>query len=182
MLAGADDGVQHRRGLTAHFAPNDAPSIAAKGDRSKRSLAQVVVQGQEALVQVSLQRIPVVRCVPERTPQRRLRQRTGLLLAEPLRQFLPHRLGVSLSQLAALLFTLPPCSRCTGSSDGDKSGGNARSIAYNLPISSSAFSARWSPASLAATNLRRACATQHTCLILSSPYNPSYWASASDWK
>jgi CheY-like chemotaxis protein len=34
-----------------------------------------------------------------------------------------------------------------------------------------------SPASLAETNFRRAWATQHTCLTLSSPYNPSYWAN-----
>lgn len=55
------------------------------------------------------------------------------------------------------------CSRCTGSSDGGSNGGNARSIAYNLPNSSRPGVARSSPASPAATNLRRACATQHTC-------------------
>nr|WP_232069603.1 hypothetical protein [Gemmata massiliana] len=55
-------------------------------------------------------------------------------------------------------------------------GGSARSVAYNFPISSSCRAARPSPASVAATNLRR------TCFTLPSRYKPSYWASVSAWK
>ncbi len=80
MLTGAHDGVQHRCRLSAHFASDDAPRVASECDRTKRSFRQVVVQRQEALFEVSLQCIPVVRGVPDRTSQRRLRQRASLLL------------------------------------------------------------------------------------------------------
>src|SRR5262249_62212736 len=68
-LARPDDGVEYRRRLPAHFASDHAPRITAKGNGTKRSLAQVVVRCQEALFQVSLPRIPVVRRVPDGGPQ-----------------------------------------------------------------------------------------------------------------
>jgi hypothetical protein len=82
--------------------------IPAKRDAAQRPLAQVIVDGQIPLLQVALQRFPVVQGVADGLTEHRLGQRLALLLIQPLLQLGQHRLRLPLPPPPALLLPLSP--------------------------------------------------------------------------
>jgi hypothetical protein len=65
--------------------------IAPQSHRPQRAFAQVVIDRQVALLQVTAQRRPVVQGVADRLPQHRFGQRQRALLVQPPLEFRQHR-------------------------------------------------------------------------------------------
>jgi hypothetical protein len=82
--------------------------MAAEGDGTQRSLAEVVVNRQIPLLQVTHQGFPVVQGIAHRLTQHRLRQYFPLLLLQPWFPLGQHRTGLLLPPQLPLLFPLPP--------------------------------------------------------------------------
>jgi hypothetical protein len=59
LLAGRDDGVEHRGGLGALVASGEQPILATQRDASQRAFGSVVVDVEEAVVGKSRQRLPM---------------------------------------------------------------------------------------------------------------------------
>ncbi len=172
--------VQHRRRLPPALTADHAPVVPAQGDGPQRPLAQVVVDGQVALLQVAAPTPPSC-SRHNRSPGPAPTWATPADFCSSSHRFNSARTGLGLPLPPQLAVALPAAAAAPVLGVVRRRQ-QRRQVTLDGVQPADPRHAVWrrsSPPSAAATNLRRACAQQQTCFTRSSPYSPSYWARAS---